>query len=95
MTDQELTLCILTERRRMAKKRPGTPWYMLNLEHPAVAVMYAKWRAGQGPHGCPPSDEARTRFELAMISPAGRALLEQHFEAIEKMRRQNNGRDSF
>lgn len=110
MTDQELTLCILAERRRMAKKRPGTPWYMLNLEHPAVAVMYAKWRAGQGPHGCPPSDEARTRFELAMISPEGRALLEQHFEAIEKMRsaspgsmevllggkgRQDNERDGF
>ena len=91
MTDRELTLCILEERRRMAKKRPGTPWYMPNLEHPAVAVMYAKWRAEQGPHGCPPSDEARTQFELAMMSPEGRALLEEHFEVIEKMRSASPG----
>lgn len=91
MTDRELAEHVLEERRRMAKKRPGMPYYMLNLEHPAVAVMYAKWRAVRGPHGCPPSDEARTEFELAMMSPEGRALLEQHFEAIEKMRSASPG----
>ena len=86
MTDRELAQRIVEERRRMARKRRGMPYYMLNLEHPAVAVMYAKWRAGQGPHGCPPSDEARTEFEISMMSQAGRALLEEHFEVIEKMR---------
>lgn len=86
MTDRELAAHILEERRRLAKKRPGVPYYMLNIGHPAVEVAYAKWRAAQGPHGCPPGDEERTMFELSMMSPACRALLEQHFEVIERMR---------
>lgn len=93
MTNSQLAKRILAERTRNAERdraRMGrhadVPYYMLNIRHPAVAAMYDKWRAAQGPQGCPPGDLARTLFELDMLTPAGRQLLEQHYELIDRMR---------
>lgn len=88
MTNAQLVDLVLEERQRMAKKRPGVPYYMLNVQHPAVAVMYAKWRAEQGPHGCPPGDRERTLFELDMMAPAARRLLEDHFDLVLRLRQE-------
>lgn len=86
MSDDELIFRILEERRRFARQKPGVPYYMVNIGHPAVASIYAKWRARQGPAGCPPGDEERTAFELEMMSPAARRLLEEHFETIDQLK---------
>ncbi len=91
MTNKELAARILQDRRKSADKaahrgKPKVvPYYMLNIQHPAVAAMYDRWRARQGPAGCPPSDMARTLFELDVLSPAGRALLEQHYQLLDQI----------
>ena len=87
MTDEELVARILEERRRIARKKPGVPYYMINIGHPAVAAIYEKWRAQQGPRWAPPSDEARTLFELQMMNGTARRMLEDHFETIDRLKK--------
>lgn len=87
MTDEELVSRILEERRRIARQKPGVPYYMINIGHPAVAAIYEKWRAQQGPRWAPPSDEARTAFELQMMSGTARRMLEDHFETIDRLKK--------
>lgn len=86
MSDDELIFRILEERRRFARQKPGVPYYMVNIGHPAVAAIYEKWRAQQGPRWAPPSDEARTAFELQMMSSTARQMLEDHFETIDQLK---------
>ena len=87
MTDEELIFRIQEERRRIARQKPGVPYYMINISHPAVAAIYEKWRAQQGPRWAPPSDEARTAFELQMMSVTARQMLEDHFETIDRLKK--------
>lgn len=87
MSDEDLIFRILEERRRIARQKPGVPYYMVNIGHPAVVSIYEKWRAQQGPRWAPPSDEARTAFELQMMSSIARQMLEDHFETIDRLKR--------
>ena len=90
MTNEELAGRILEERKRRAQRQTNRkeqpPYYMLNIGHPAVAAVYSEWRSKKAPHGCPPSDLERTLFELDMMSPLARKLLEQHFDTIDRLR---------
>lgn len=37
-----------------------------------------------------PSDRARTCFELELMAPAARRLLEQHFETVDRVKNMGN-----
>ena len=90
MTNEMLAERILEERKRRAQRRTNRrehpAYYMMNIDHPAVAAIYSEWRSKKAPHGCPPGDLERTLFELDMMSPLARKFLEQHFETIDQLR---------
>ena len=90
MKTEELAERVLEERRSMAARRPGVAYYMMNLNHPAVGALYQLWLNEQGPHGMAPSDRARTCFELELMAPAARRLLEQHFETVDRVKTMGN-----
>ena len=82
MTDEALAAALLAKRREAAArakacgKRPPS-YYLLNINHPAIAAAYRRWREKAGFGFAAPGDKDRTLFEINMLSPEGRALLEQ------------------
>ncbi|WP_102050197.1 hypothetical protein [Pygmaiobacter massiliensis] len=85
MTRKELAAAILQERSEMFAKsarreRNPLPYYLLNLSHPAMHLLYQNWRLEKkGQARFPPSDLERTEFELEMLSASALKTLEQHF----------------
>ena len=86
MTRKELAAAILQERSEMQAKsleqqRKPLPYYLLNLSHPAMHLLYQHWRLEKkGQARFPPSDIERTEFELEMLNDIALKALEQHFQ---------------
>lgn len=86
MTRKELAAAILQERSELQAKsleqqRKPLPYYLLNLSHPAIHLLYQHWRLEKkGQARFPPSDLERTEFELEMLSDIALKALEQHFQ---------------
>lgn len=86
MTRKELAAAILQERSELQAKsleqqRKPLPYYLLNLSHPAMHLLYQHWRLEKkGQARFPPSDIERTEFELEMLSDIALKALEQHFQ---------------
>lgn len=86
MTRKELVAAILQERSELQAKsleqqRKPLPYYLLNLSHPAMHLLYQHWRIEKkGQARFPPSDIERTEFELEMLSDVALKALEQHFQ---------------
>lgn len=74
MTREEMITAVarevLADRRRHAEHDSRhTPYYLMNISHPVLRQYYLDWLAKTG-ESAPPGDEARTRFEVAMLHPA-------------------------
>lgn len=74
MTREEMITAVarevLADRRKQAEHDPRhTPYYLMNISHPVLRQYYLDWLAKTG-ESAPPGDEARTRFEVAMLHPA-------------------------
>lgn len=86
MTRKELAAAILQERselqaKSLERQRKPLPYYLLNLSHPAIHLLYQHWRLEKkGQARFPPSDLERTEFELEMLSAAALHMLERHFQ---------------
>ena len=94
MDDKTLARRVLADRERQARRDRHTPWYMVNVNHPAISALYEEWRREEGEVRGAPGDEARVIFELSILTPRARQLLEQHYETID-MIREAMGRDDF
>lgn len=90
MTRKELAAAILQERSELQAKsleqqRKPLPYYLLNLSHPAIHLLYQHWRLEKrGQARFPPSDLERTEFELEMLSATALHMLERHFKQQSK-----------
>lgn len=79
--------CILADRARAAEKSDGRrpPWYMLNVNHPAVLAMLDQYRQAHGlRHAL--SDRERTVWEIKMLHPKARAALMAYYTRQEAIR---------
>lgn len=85
MTLDDLARAIVSERTQAARKRRKTPYYIINLTHPALKELYEKYKAARGiPHQFPPGDIERTRFELSLLSDETIAAIRAHCEPQEQ-----------
>ena len=96
METNELVQRILEERaRRAANDRSlQSTYYMMNLRHPAVAVLYDEWKQENGEQYAP-GDAERTAFELELMSQKARKLLERHYENIDRLKAALKGEGCF
>ena len=94
MDDKELARRVLADRERQARRDRYTPWYMVNVNHPAISALYEEWRRDNGEQRGAPGDEARVIFELSILTPRARQLLEQHYETIDRLKEAMD-RDDF
>lgn len=65
----------------------GTPYYMMNLGHPAVRTLYDEWKAAKGlRREDAPGDIERTCFELELLGPEARRAIREHLERVDAVR---------
>jgi hypothetical protein len=64
MTYNELAERIIAERNKVAEHNSKTPYYFLNVGHPALMGLYAEWK----PNTTPPSDKERLVWELKQLN---------------------------
>lgn len=64
MTYGDLADRILAVRNKEAGKNPKTPYYFLNISHPALRGLYASWKHSISP----PDDRDRMIWELKQLS---------------------------
>lgn len=65
------------------------PWYMLNIAHPVIEPLYARWRLKrQIPQHYPPSDRERMMFELDLLNSGTLAELEKVCGEMERKKEQ-------
>lgn len=62
------------------------PYYMTNLRHPTIRVLYDQWRKSEadGPTMAP-GDLERIAWELSLMSQETLAAIQRHFEAVDEM----------
>ena len=62
------------------------PYYMTNLRHPTIRVLYDQWRKSEadGPTMAP-GDLERIAWELSLMSQETLAAIQHHFEAVDEM----------
>ena len=80
MTYRELAEMIAAERREVCENNPRAPWYMININHPAIGPLYKRWRESTG-EIFPPSDVDRILWELKLLKPE---VLEDIKNAVER-----------
>lgn len=74
-------------RERAARNKE--PWYMLNIAHPVIEPLYARWRLRHKiPMHYPPSDHERMMFELDLLNSGTLAELEKVCGEIEREKAQ-------
>ena len=79
MTYGELADRILAEREKVVKHNPRTPYYFLNIAHPALRGIYAAWK----PTTSPPSDKERLIRELKLLNAETLKEIAENFKNQE------------
>lgn len=80
MTYGELADRILAEREKVVKHNPKTPYYFLNIAHPALRGIYAAWK----PVTSPPSDKERLIWELKLLNAEALKAIAENFKNQEE-----------
>lgn len=74
------------ERAKRIRTVPAS-WYMMNLSHPVVRILYDNWKAGLGlQREGAPGDTERTLFELGLMNEETLREIEEYLDRVEAVR---------
>ena len=84
MTQKELAREIVVERGRALRDGRRIPYYLVNINHPAISALYNAYKStARVPSHFPPSDIERTLFELSLLNETAITALRAHYNSPE------------